>query len=93
MNNNTSKKHWAVKLFKTAAFLLFFISGLSVYAQDKGSSGGNPLFTFEFTDTPVKQVFNYIQEHSNYVFLYYGGVIDDTRRVTIKVSRQNIHGV
>ena len=93
MKNNTNKKHWVVNLFKTAAFLILFMTGLSVYAQDKGNSSGNPLFTFEFTDTPVKQVFNYIQEHSDYVFLYYGGVIDDARKVTIKVNRQDIDGV
>ena len=93
MKNNTNRKHLVVNLFKTTAFLLLFMTGLSVYAQDKGNSGGNPLFTFEFTNTPVKQVFNYIQEHSNYVFLYYGGVVDDARKVTIKVNNQDIHGV
>ena len=93
MKNNTNRKHWAVKMFKTAAFFILFIAGLSAYAQDKGRSGDNPLFTFDFADTPIKQVFIYIQEHSDYVFLYYGGVIDDARRVTVKVRRQNIHGV
>ena len=93
MKNSTNKKHWVVNLFKITAFFILFIAGLSAYAQDKGRSDGNPLFTFEFADTPIKQVFSYIQKHSDYVFLYYGGVIDDARRVTVKVRRQNIHGV
>lgn len=80
-------------MFKTIAFFIFFIIGLSAYAQDKGRPDGNQLFTFEFADTPVKQVFSYIQEHSDYVFLYYGGVIDDSRKVTISVNNEDINGV
>ena len=80
-------------MFKTIAFFIFFIIDLSAYAQDKGRPDGNQLFTFEFADTPVKQVFSYIQEHSDYVFLYYGGVIDDSRKVTISVNNEDINGV
>lgn len=82
-----------VNMFKATALLMLFIISLPIFAQEKASTESNRLFTFEFTNTPVKQVFEYIQGHSNYIFLYYGGVIDNTRKVTVKVKEQDINGV
>lgn len=94
MKNNTNKNITVVNLFKAIALLIIFIIPLSLSAQDnKKNAGNNQLFTFEFVDTPIKRVFDHIQSHSNYVFLYYGGIVNDTQKVTIKVKQQNIDSV
>lgn len=93
MENNTNKKHRVVNIFKAITFLILFITSLSIKAQDQRSVNNRPLFSFEFVETPIKQVFDYIQAHSDYVFLYYGGVIDNSTRVTIKVKNQDINNV
>lgn len=82
-----------VNLFKAIALLILFIIPLAVSAQDKKQTDSNPLFTFEFVNTPIKQVFDYIQSKSDYVFLYYGGVVNNTQKVTVKVQKQSIESV
>lgn len=93
MKNNIRKNIPVVNLFKAIILLILFIIPLSVSAQDKKQTDSNPLFTFEFVNTPIKQVFDYIQSKSDYVFLYYGGVVSSTQKVTVKVKKQNIETV
>lgn len=93
MKNNIRKNIPVVNLFKAIILLILFIIPLSVSAQDKKQTHSNPLFTFEFVNTPIKQVFDYIQSKSDYVFLYYGGVVSSTQKVTVKVKKQNIETV
>lgn len=93
MKNNIRKNIPVVNLFKAIILLILFIIPLSVSAQDKKQTHSNPLFTFEFVNTPIKQVFDYIQSKSDYVFLYYGGVVSSTQKATVKVKKQNIETV
>ena len=82
-----------VNLYKTIAVLILFMSSLPLSAQNQGNAGSRPLFTFEFADTPVKQVFDYVQQHSDYVFMYAGNVLDDNLKVSVKVNNQSIETV
>lgn len=93
MENNTNKNITVVNLFKATALIFFLITTLSVYAQENRNTDKNQLFTFEFTNTPIKQVIDYIQNHSDYVFLYYGGVVNNNQKITVKVKKQTIDSV
>ena len=93
MKKNTNWNTRRVNLFKTLSVLILFINCSSLYAQNQGGAERDPLFTFEFADAPIKLVFDYIQQHSDYVFMYSGNVLDDARKVSIKVSNQSLDGV
>lgn len=51
------------------------------------------LFTFEFSNAPVRTILNYIEKESEFKFLYYGGVVDGNQKASIKVKEQNIEDV
>lgn len=94
MNINTWKIKQVVKKTKNAIFLCLFLFLLlevdvlhaSTYAQSKN-------FTFEVKQKTVKQVLDYLEKNSEFVFLYYKGALDINRKVSLSIKDENIQGV
>ena len=83
MNYNTFKMKWMIKktkiLFLVSLFLIFFpnldAASVSNYAQVKQ-------FTFRFEKKTIQDVFDYIEQNSEFVFLFYEKVLDTNRQIT-----------
>lgn len=93
MKNNTRNTCMVANLSKTILIISFFLISLQICGQEPIMKEDNPRFTFEFTETPIKNVFDHIQKHSNYIFLYYGGVVNANHKVSIKISNSTIDEV
>lgn len=78
------------KIILIAVFLYIPVSVLadaqSEYVQDKR-------FTFEFNGASIKSVLQYIEKKSEFIFFYYGGVLDNNKKVSIKVKDESIDEV
>lgn len=74
------------------AFSLFFIP-MTVHSFTLSEYNQTKKFTFEFKNKSIRDVLKYIEENSEYVFFYYEGIIDDTKRINIKVTNLVITGV
>lgn len=66
------------------AFSFFFISA-TVYASELSEYNQTKKFTFELKNAPIKDVIKHIEKGSEYVFFYYADVLDDSKKVSIKV--------
>ena len=82
MEIRKKKKTWAVKnLYKALWSLSLLLFSVSILAAQKGQISEQQKFSFEFQDATVREVMNYIEKHSEYVFLY-----ADSKLTTHKVS-------
>lgn len=94
MNYNTSKMKWIVKKIKILFFINLFLTitlnldaaSISNYAQVKQ-------FTFHFEKKTIQDVFNYIEQNSEFVFLFYEKVLDTNRKVNVSVKDESIESV
>lgn len=78
-----------IKLLLILSCICFSLSG---YASDL-SYAHSKNFTFSFKNSTIKQVFDYIEQRSEFVFLYSGEVIDPNSKVSIDVKDETIHQV
>ena len=69
MNYFSSKQIKARKAVKIALFLMLF-SPCTAYAADSSGDNYHMSFSFALQGTTIKNVFNYIEQNSEYVFLY-----------------------
>mgnify|MGYP002689861039 FL=1 len=58
----------------------------SVYAQ-------NQKFSFEFKQTSIKTIFQYIEKHSEFIFMYRTDLLDTSKKVSVKVEKQSIEQI
>lgn len=94
MNINTWETRQVVKKIKNTLFICIFLSLLlkvdvlqaSTYAQSKN-------FTFEVKQKTIKEVFEYLEKNSEFVFMYYTGILDTNRKVSLSVENETIQGV
>ena len=61
-------------------------SSNSVYAQ-------NQKFSFEFKQTSIKTIFQYIEKHSEFIFMYRTDLLDTSKKVSVKVEKQSIEQI
>ena len=61
-------------------------ASISNYAQVKQ-------FTFHFEKSRIQDVFNYIEQNSEFVFLFYEKVLDTNRKVNVSVKDESIESV
>lgn len=94
MNNKTWKtKRMAKKtklLFLISYFLLFLFDAealpVSNYAQNKS-------FTFRLEKKTIQEVFDYIEQNSEFMFLFYDKVLDTDRKIDISANDESIQVV
>lgn len=77
------------KIMFVLGFLLTSVwsySSNSVYAQEQK-------FTFEFKQTSIKTIFQYIEKHSEFIFMYRADLLDTSKKVSVKVEKQTIEQI
>lgn len=77
------------KIMFVLGFLLTSVwsySSNSVYAQ-------NQKFSFEFKQTSIKTIFQYIEKHSEFIFMYRTDLLDTSKKVSVKVEKQSIEQI
>ena len=77
------------KIMFVLGFLLTSVwsySSNSVYAQ-------NQKFSFEFKQTSIRTIFQYIEKHSEFIFMYRTDLLDTSKKVSVKVEKQSIEQI
>lgn len=80
----------SVNLCKTLLLFSFFFAFLQVQAARISEYNEQKKFSFTMNDATVRSIIKYIESHSEYVFLYNEGSVDDSRHVTIKATNNTI---
>lgn len=57
-----------------------------IYAQSQK-------FTFEFEQTTIKTIFQYIESHSEFIFMYRSDLLDTSKKVSVEVEQQTIEQI
>ena len=72
--------------------LLLWLSLVALPSQATVSKSyvNTKTFTVEMKNTPVKEVFDYIENNSKFIFFYTSGAIDTKRKVNVKVASQPV---
>ena len=78
------------ELSRIILLLWLSLSTLSSQAAVSGSYVNSKTFTVEMNNTPVKDVLDYIEHNSKYIFFYTSGSIDTGRKVNVRVSSQPV---
>lgn len=71
-------------------FILLSVVSVPMQANANGDRVDNKVFTVSVKDRPVKEVLDYIEKHSEYVFFYSPKAINTSRKVSVNVSNQRI---
>ncbi len=71
-------------------FILLSVVSVPMHANANGDRVDNKVFTVSVKDRPVKEVLDYIEKHSEYVFFYSPKAINTSRKVSVNVSNQRI---
>ncbi len=77
------------KIILVSGFLLISLWGVAsntAYALEQK-------FTFEFNKTSIKEIFGYIEKHSEFIFMYRNDLLDTSRKVSVKVTGKGIEEV
>lgn len=78
------------ELSRIILLLWLSLTALSSQAAVSGSYVNSKTFTVEMTDTPLKEVLDYIEHNSKYIFFYTSGSIDIERKVNVRVSSEPV---
>lgn len=90
MEIRKKKKTWAVKnLYKALWSLSLLLFSVSILAAQKGQISEQQTFSFKFQNATIKEVMNYIEENSEYVFLYTDSQLAN-HKVSLKVDNASI---
>ncbi|WP_370861858.1 TonB-dependent receptor [Parabacteroides faecis] len=94
MNYNTFKMKWMIKKIKILFFVnLFLTISLNLDAASVSNYAQIKQFTFHFEKKTIQDVFNYIEQNSEFVFLFYEKVLDTNRKVNVSVKDESIESV
>lgn len=86
---NTIIMNRLTKIMFVLGFLLsstWSYSSNSVYVH-------NQKFTFDYEQTSIKTIFQYIEKHSEFIFMYRADLLDTSKKVSVKVKKQGIEQV
>ena len=78
-----------LKIVLLVGLLLSSTGGIAkdfVYAQQQK-------FTFAFEKVSIKSIFQYIEAHSEFVFLYRNDLLDTSKEISIKAEKKSIDQV
>ncbi|WP_106829405.1 TonB-dependent receptor [Parabacteroides pacaensis] len=91
MGNNFIVNRKRAKLPKILLIISFFTASiLPLLANESLSYAQTKNITVKAQNKTVKEVFDYIEKNSEFVFLYYDGMLDTQRKVSIDISKQPI---
>lgn len=94
MNYNIFKMKWIVKKIKILFYIsLFLIFSFSIDAASVSNYAQIKQFTFQIEQKTIQDVFNYIEQNSEFVFLFYDGILDTNRKVNISAKNESIESV
>ena len=78
------------ELSRIILLLWLSLATLSSEAAVSGNYVKSKTFTVEMNNTPVKDVLDYIEHNSKYIFFYTSGSIDTGRKVNVRVKSQPV---
>ena len=78
------------ELSRIILLLWLSLAALSSQAATSGSYVNTKTFTVEMQNASVKDVLDYIENNSKYIFFYTSGSIDTKRKVSVSVSTQPV---
>lgn len=78
------------ELSRIILLLWLSLATLSSEAAVSGNYVKSKTFTVEMNNTPVKDVLDYIEHNSKYIFFYTSGSIDTRRKVNVRVTSQPV---
>lgn len=93
MKNQKNSASMNAKLLKIMLVFSFFFISEAVHSHELSEYNQTQKFTFDLKNLPLKDVIKHIEKESEYVFFYYATVVNDSERVSIKVSGLTIKEV
>ena len=83
-----------LKILLTMKLILVFVCGLGILSGIAGNSyAQSTKLTFALKDASVKDVLYYIEEHSEFTFMYDNNEVDVNRKVNIRVKDKTIGSI
>lgn len=94
MENTFVANRKRAKLPKITLIISFFVFGiLSTYVNASSSYAQIKNLTIKLENRSVRDVFDYIEKNSEFVFLYYENMLDTKRKVSINIENQPVTNV
>lgn len=95
MESNTPKTRKGIWKKMKLLFLIntFLMSLMSLSAIDEVAYAQSKSFSFKMENKSLQDVFSYIEQNSEFVFLYYADVLDTKRLVDVSVKDASIQTV
>ncbi len=78
------------ELCKMILLLCLCLVPLSSLAAKAGEYTDTKVFTVQMANVPVKDVLNYVEKNSKFIFFYANGTLDLKRKVSVNVSNKPI---
>ena len=90
MKNNNTDFSARTKISRILFLFSFCFLFLQSYSANIETYNQEKTFTFEMWNKPVKEVLNYIEKNSQFIFFYYNNTIDIKRNVSLSVKDKPI---
>lgn len=90
MKNNKINFFTKIKTFRVLLIISFCLITLVVYPRSNETYAQKKNFTIELQNKTIKEIFNYIEENSEFIFFYYNEAIDTNRKVSLNLKDQPI---
>lgn len=81
-----------IKTFRVLLIISFCSITLGVYPKSTDYAQTKNI-TIELQNKTIKEIFNYIEKNSEFIFFYYNGVVDTNKRVSLSLKDQPITAV
>ena len=93
MKNNNTDFSARTKISRILFLFSFCFLFLQSYSANIETYNQEKTFTFEMWNKPVKEVLNYIEKNSQFIFFYYNNTIDIKRNVSLlpMIRDQSLH--
>lgn len=93
MKKNERFSRKSAHFLKSACLALFLLSygGSTIYATSSYAS--QTTLTVQLNNKTVKEVFSYIEQNSEFIFVYHGSKVDLNRKVSIDANEQTVQKV
>lgn len=78
------------KIVRLLFLVAFCFLSLSSFAAKENAGAPGKTLTVEMRNKTVKEVLNYIEKKSDYVFFYSSGTIDTDRKVSVSVKNKPV---
>lgn len=93
MEKNENSSNGSTRFIKWVCLALFLVNLGGTVVQAESSYAEQTTLTIRLNNSTVKDVFAYIEAHSDFIFVYHGTNVNLDRRVDINVNQQNIETI